>query len=133
MVSAYIRKESAELDLEMGVPVAEQIIDDSVNKAQVATGNVISQKTYFARLGHATFHLIPNMIRELLAHFINPHNFFVTVRGNLPLLYSLKTADRQQVNKVREIGYRDLDFPVMYTIFRHCLPVIKPSRGWDHP
>ncbi|VDI49215.1 Hypothetical predicted protein [Mytilus galloprovincialis] len=128
-----IRKESAELDLEMGVPVAEQIFDDSVNKAQVATGNVISQKTYFARLGHATFHLIPNMMRELLAHVIHPNILYETVHKNKSLMYRLKYAGWQNIHNIKETGYRDLDYQVMYTIIRICLPKIQPSRGWDNP
>ncbi|VDI22999.1 Hypothetical predicted protein [Mytilus galloprovincialis] len=131
-----IRKESAELDLEMGVPVAEQIIDDSVNKAQVATGKVISMishKTYFARLGHATYQLIPNMIRELLAHFIHPNTLYETVNKNYYLAHRLKSVDWKIIHDVRETGYRDLDYPLIYTIIRNCLPFIQPSKGWDYP
>ncbi|CAG2251240.1 unnamed protein product [Mytilus edulis] len=113
-----IRKESSELDLEIDVPVA---------------GNVISQKTYFARLGHATFHLIPNMMRELLAHVIHPNILYETVHKNKSLMYRLKYAGWQNIHNIKETGYRDLDYQVMYTIIRICLPKIQPSRGWDNP
>lgn len=94
---------------------------------------MISQKTYFARLGHATFHLIPNMIREVLAYFIQPNTLYENVFKNSVLLRRLTPTDLQKINKIRETGYRTLDYQVMYTIIRHCLPAIRPSRGWDHP
>lgn len=93
---------------------------------------MLSQKTYFACLGHAIYHLIPNMIRELLAHFIHPNDLFKTVLKNSYSGHRLKSADWHKINKIEETGYRDLEFEVMYTIIRDCLPEIQPSRGWDH-
>ncbi|XP_076073083.1 uncharacterized protein LOC143044803 [Mytilus galloprovincialis] len=114
----------------MDVPVAELIIDGSVNKAQVATGNVISQKTYFARLGHATYNLIPNMIRELLAHFIHPNILHKTIPTRDLRYFNL--ADTQKINEIRDTGYRGLDLTLMYRLIKMYVPSIQTSGAWGN-
>ncbi|CAC5401442.1 unnamed protein product [Mytilus coruscus] len=131
---SVIGKESAELDPEMGVPVAEQIIDDfGVNKAQVATGNVLSQKTSFARLGHAVHYLIPKMLREVLAHVVPPDTLYKIVQRNHRLNRRLKSAEWVKIKETGDKGYMNLNIPLMYTIMRYCSPQIQPSKGWDSP
>lgn len=47
----------------------------------MAHGRDVAHKTHYARLGHASQHLIPNILKALLAHYIPPNALLVLVNG----------------------------------------------------
>ncbi|VDI64067.1 interferon-induced helicase C domain-containing protein 1 [Mytilus galloprovincialis] len=101
----------------------------------MAHGLDVSHKTHYARLGHASQHLIPNILKALLAHYIPPNALLVCVngwfKGNKSKL--LKTVEWKKIHNAAKNGYDEFDTPLIYTLLRNLVPTICPTNGWDHP
>lgn len=95
----------------------------------------VSHTTHYARLGHASQHLIPNVLKELLAHYIPPNALLVWVNGWVKATRSkiLKTGEWKKINNAAKNGYDEFDTPLIYTLLRNLIPTIYPTKGWDHP
>ncbi|CAC5409072.1 unnamed protein product [Mytilus coruscus] len=102
------------------------------NKAQVATGHVLSPNANYARLIIAVKHITQNMLKEVLEHFIPPRTLVTQVRYQ-KWTQRLKPSDLKKINDAKNKGYIDFDLPLIYTILRNFRLDILPTRGWNHP
>lgn len=93
-----------------------------------------SHKTNFARIGHASQHLMSNILQQLLASYENPSTIFNRVNSCQKLKRRLPVSDWKKINSALKQGYIDFDIPLIYTILRNLHdPSIRPSRDWDLP
>ncbi|XP_052069151.1 interferon-induced helicase C domain-containing protein 1-like [Mytilus californianus] len=98
-----------------------------------ASSSGVSHKTHYARLGHASQLLIPNMLKEVLDHFIPPNTIYKTVSKCNKLNNRLKPGEWAKIRDAATKGYSEFDISLIYTILRNLYPNIQPSSGWNHP
>ncbi|CAC5409074.1 DDX58 [Mytilus coruscus] len=94
----------------------------------------VSHKTHYARLGHATQHLLPSFLQEVLLQFENPNQIYINCSRNQFLSRRLKPREWERLSNAAQNGYFDLDIPLIYSILRNLHdPVARPTRGWEQP
>ncbi|CAC5401441.1 DDX58 [Mytilus coruscus] len=99
-----------------------------------ASGTNVSNKTHYARLGHAAQHLLPKFLQEVLLQFENPHTVFANCNRNKYLNRHLKPGEWAKLSNAVRLRYAGLDIPLVYSILRNLHePAVRPTRGWDHP
>ena len=96
-------------------------------------GNVaVSQKTHYARLGHASQNLIPHILQELLMHLEDPKTIFKKCQRNLYLQNRLTTGEWTKVNTASINMYDNFDIPLVCTILRNINGnIVPPTNGWN--
>ncbi|VDI34501.1 Hypothetical predicted protein [Mytilus galloprovincialis] len=95
----------------------------------------VTNKTHYARLGHATQNLLPRFLQEVLFRYENPLHIYSTCKGNYQLYkYFLKSADWTKINEaVTTASFRNFDVPLIYTILRNVHnTTLMPTRKWDN-
>lgn len=97
------------------------------------SGQGVSHKTHYARIGHASQHLIPNMLKEVLAHYIPSNTIFNIVTKCYVWNGRLKPGEWAKIKDAATKGYSEFDISLIYTILRNQFPNIRPSRGWNQP
>lgn len=95
-------------------------------------GNVAaSQKTRYARLGHASQNLIPYILQKLLLHFEDPNAIYNKCLGNSYLENRLSAEEKKKVKNASKNGYVNFDIPLVCTILRNINGnIVPPTRGW---
>ncbi|VDI22996.1 Hypothetical predicted protein [Mytilus galloprovincialis] len=102
--------------------------------SSAAGGTYVSHKTHYARLGHATQHLLPSFLQEVLLHFENPNQIFINCSRDKFLSRRLKPGEWTRLGSAVQYGYFDFDIPLIYSILRNLHdPNTRPTRGWEHP
>ncbi|VDI29399.1 Hypothetical predicted protein, partial [Mytilus galloprovincialis] len=97
-------------------------------------GTYVSHKTHYARLGHATQHLLPSFLQEVLLQFENPNQIYINCSRNRSLSRRLKPGDWERLKHAVQKGYFDFDIPLIYSILRNLHELdAQPTRGWEHP
>ena len=96
-------------------------------------GNVnVSQKTHYARLGHASQNLIPHILQELLLHFEDPTTICNKCQSHSYLNNRLTTEEWKKIKNASIKGYVNFDIPLVYKILRNInVNVVPPTMGWD--
>ena len=96
-------------------------------------GNVnVSQKTHYARLGHASQNLIPHILQELLLHFEDPTTICNKCQSHSYLNNRLTTEEWKKIKNASIKGYVNFDIPLVYTILRNInVNVVQPTVGWN--
>lgn len=94
-----------------------------------------SNKTHYARLGHATQNIIPKLLQELLLFLEKPEGIEIRCQNNPHFYSKLKMIEKRKIGAVASNGtYEGFDIPLIYTILRNLHdPAFRPSSGWDHP
>ncbi|XP_071130636.1 antiviral innate immune response receptor RIG-I-like [Mytilus edulis] len=96
-------------------------------------GTYVSHKTHYARLGHATQHLLPSFLQEVLLQFENPNQIYINCSRNRSLSRRLKPGDWERLKHAVQKKYFDFDIPLIYSILRNLHePSARPTRGWEH-
>ncbi|VDI64069.1 Hypothetical predicted protein, partial [Mytilus galloprovincialis] len=99
-----------------------------------ADGTYVSDKTHYARLGHAAQNLLPSFLQEVLLRFEKPNRIYTNCSKNQFLSRRLKPGECARLSNAVQDGYFDFDIPLIYSILRNLHePAVRPTRGWDHP
>ncbi|CAG2250145.1 unnamed protein product [Mytilus edulis] len=94
----------------------------------------VSPKTHYARLGHASQHILPLFLQQVLLKFEKPEEVYINCSQNKCLSRRLKPGEWARLKNAVQHGYFDFDIPLIYTILRHLHELtLRPTRGWDHP
>ena len=106
----------------------------------MATLSAPSNKTNFARLGHACQDVIPKMWQTILLIYESPNDIETDcTRNNYLNTYLIKSKDNKIANAATN-GYANFDVPLLYKLFRNLnlkiptspLPRYrKPTRDYD--
>ena len=113
----------------------------SCNNDNMATALAPSNKTNFARLGHACQDVIPKMWQTILLIYESPKDIQTDCNGN-NYLRRLPKPEATKIAKAAIDGYANFDVPLLYKLFRNLnlksptppLPKYdKPTRDYDHP
>ena len=97
-------------------------------------GNVgVSHKTHYARLGHASQHLVPKILQKLLLSLEHPSQLYQKCFTNTA--FTSRRLSSEEWNKIKTAstkGYANFDIPLVYTILRNInTRITPPTRGWD--
>jgi hypothetical protein len=97
-------------------------------------GNVgVSHKTHYARLGHASQHLVPKILQKLLLSLEHPSQLYQKCFTNTA--FTSRRLSSEEWNKIKTAstkGYANFDIPLVYTILRNInTRIAPPTRGWD--
>ena len=103
----------------------------------MATASAPSNKTNFARLGHACQDVIPKMWQTILLIYESPkdiHNDCKSIR--------LTPSENQKIREAVIHGYSDFDVPLLHKLFRNLIsnnPInplpqfVNPTKIYSHP
>jgi hypothetical protein len=96
-------------------------------------GNVaVSQKTHYARLGHASQNLIPHILQELLMHLEDSKTIKYKCQRNSYLIRGLTTEAWKKVNTASINMYINFDILLVCKILRNINDnIVPPTRGWN--
>lgn len=95
--------------------------------------SVVSNKTHYARLGHAAQNIIPRFLQEVLFEYEKPKDISSRWHKNDDLNNRLKSSDVTKIkDAINTESYKEFDIPLIYTILRNIYNEdLKPTRGWD--
>ena len=106
----------------------------------MTTTSAPSNKTNFARLGHACQDVIPKMWQAILLVYESPKDIQTDCDGNNYLSTRLSKSEIEKIENAAINGYANFDVPLLYKLFRNlnlkfpnnALPrYLKPTRGYD--
>lgn len=108
----------------------------------MATASAPSNKTNFARLGHACQDVIPKMWQTILLIYELPKDIQTDCNRNNYLRKHLTKSEFAKIQRAATDGYTNFDVPLLYKLFRNLnlkspttpLPKYeRPTRDYDHP
>ena len=108
----------------------------------MATASAPSNKTNFARLGHACQDVIPKMWQTILLIYESPKDIHNDCNRSNYLRKLLTKSEFAKIRRAATDGYTNFDVPLLYKLFRNLnlksptppLPKYdKPTRDYDHP
>ena len=114
----------------------------SCNNDSMAAASAPSNKTNFARLGHACQDVIPKMWQTILLIYESPKDVHSDCNRSNYLRQHLTKSEFAKIRRAATDRYTNFDVPLLYTLFRNLtlksptppLPKYdKPTRGYDHP
>jgi len=106
----------------------------------MATASAPSNKTNFARLGHACQDVIPKMWQTILLIYESPKNIQTDCTRNNYLSTRLTESERNKIANAATDSYANFDVPLLYRLFRNLhlkiptnplLRYLEPTRGYD--
>lgn len=114
----------------------------SCNNVNMATASAPSNKTNFARLGHACQDVIPKMWQTILLIYESPKDIKTDCNNNNYLRTGLSSAEAIKIAKAAIDGYANFDIPLLYKLFRNLNlkspttplpPYDRPTKNYNHP
>lgn len=106
----------------------------------MATASAPSNKTNFARLGHACQDAMPKMWQKILCIYESRQNIKADCKRNKYLGTHLTKSEAEKIEEAAIYGYGNFDVPLLYKLFRNLkfnipanpLPrYSEPTRGYD--
>ena len=114
----------------------------SCNNDSMTAASAPSNKTNFARLGHACQDVIPKMWQKILLIYESPNDIHNDCKRSNYLCKHLTKSEFAKIRRAATDGYTNFDVPLLYKLFRNLnfksptppLPKYeKPTRDYDHP
>jgi hypothetical protein len=88
-------------------------------------------KTNYARLGHASQSLIPNLLQQLLLFYEPTSRILNDCFSNSYLEKKLNPIEWLKIRKANTDDYADFDIPLIYKLLRNLKLIPPPTRGWE--